>query len=95
VELDGRRSLTCGVGQKTRSGSGLWDVEGLLRRIGTKRTVVETVKSALEYLSRSSSCLSFLRHRHNRDIAARTGTSSSQRICELCKLQMLRLLLFL
>jgi hypothetical protein len=36
VELDGRRSLTCGVGRKTRSGSGLWDVEGLLRRIGTK-----------------------------------------------------------
>jgi hypothetical protein len=79
VELDGRRSLTCGVGRKTRSGSGLWDVEGLLRR----RTVVETVESALECLSRSSLCLSFLRHRHNRDIATR----SRQRICELCKLQ--------
>ncbi len=63
VELDGRRSLTCGVGRKTRSGSGLWDVEGLLRR--------RTVESALESLSRSSLCLSFCasspqsRHRYS------------------------------
>jgi hypothetical protein len=68
-------SLTCGVGW-TENPFRIWTL-GRGSRIGAKRTVVATVESALEYLSRSSLYLSLLRHRHNRDIAARSGTSSS------------------